>query len=174
MAVGRRVLNRLPHATQTRRRAAVTFEVILVLPILIVLLCAVVEFGLILANRKHMEQAAYSGANVAAQLSPGELSSGLDAVGDAVQRTLASAKLGSPCRIDLEHNVEGAANPIQIAGECARELPDGQLPAAEGVQAVRVTVWMPYTRLAPDLLWGFGFSLQNRFTRATMTLPHVH
>jgi hypothetical protein len=155
-----------------RRRGVVTFELIVTLPILIIFLAAVIEFGLILANAKQVSLASRAGAKIAAE-SPAPFGPGtLAAIRAAVDRQLETAGFGpnASVGISLQHSISyGGATP-QTSGDCSSpgspSLPTG------GDGAVRVTVCVELSKLTPDLLSTFGFSTSEKTIEATTTYPY--
>lgn len=150
-----------------RRSAVVTLELILAIPVLLIVLLAVVEVGLILAASKHVEIASRLGAKLAAESTTAGLGT-LNTVGPLkteIDKYLTTAGYTNSCTVILEHNVIGAANPVQTnppAGGCTCN-PDGSLPAAvvgppvTVIESVRVTVCLPMDGNIPNCLATFGF-----------------
>ncbi len=186
-AMGRRPARRGDHPR--RRSAAVTLELILMLPAWIILMLAVVEFGLILVNRQQVALASRVGAEEASRTPGLSLISG-DPVPANVLRVidqqLASSCIAR-CKVVLEHNVDppvsGSSSPILsssslfpvgpigpsvvltqtilTSGGC--DCPPPLAPLPPSGQAVRVTIFVPVTELAPNLLSVFGLDLSDRF-----------
>jgi hypothetical protein len=159
------------------RRGGLLVEVILVLPLLLAALLALVEFGVLLAHLKHVDQAAAVGARFASRQSPADFESGraIEGVERQVAAVLATAGLRAACRVDLEHNLPQGGSTAQTAGTCDHSLPAGQgLPQSADLRAVRVSVWMDLSALAPDLLASLGYSLEGRWTRSQVTFPSVY
>ena len=82
-----------------------------------------------------------------------------------IDKYLTTAGYTNSCTVILEHNVIGAANPVQTnppAGGCTCN-PDGSLPAAvvgppvTVIESVRVTVCLPMDGNIPNCLATFGF-----------------
>ena len=174
-------------ADSHRRNAVIVLELILGLPILIIFLFAVVEFGLILSLTKQVSFASRFGANLASQesrvtLSDLNLPAGGSRLLTAINANLATAGIsGGACQIILEHNVVSALNPVQIdpsAGcdNCVApgtSLPNPVLSCMESGrpahETVRVTVCVSISDHVPDLLCGFGFSIDDCVIRQTTT-----
>jgi hypothetical protein len=170
-----------------RRTAVIMLELILALPVILIFLLAIVEFGLILALSKHVSYASRFAATIAAD----EARSNVNGVGDvnlpaggsdlltAVNQYLATAGItGGACQVILQHNVSGIANQTQIDGPggCNRcTAPATDLPAAPLVcpgvtlESVRVTVCVPLEGNVPNLLCTFGFSNEDCVMRETTT-----
>ena len=125
---------------RARRRAGVALELLLVFPILLSLLLAMIQFSMLLVARQQLAGASREAARVAAQ--------GGDLL--AVQ-TAASLYLGTG-------NL--AAAQVQAALTDANGMP---LPPGASVV---VTVQLPATQAAPDLLVYIGLSLKNEMLSA--------
>lgn len=162
------------------RMGAVHLELIIAVPILVIALLAIIEFGRVMTNLQQVALASRAGASEAAQtnlyLAPAVPLN----VKDAVNRQLASAGLGEPganaCRIIVEHNV--GATPAMIAPTvtltdttrtCTCSSPGTLLPAR---QAVRVTVCIELTSLAPNLLKSFGFDIKSKSVQHSTTFRY--
>jgi Flp pilus assembly protein TadG len=155
-----------------RRRASVTLELIVALPLLIIGLLAVVEFGVLLASLQQVAAASYEGAKAAAEAPaltsvPADnvlLASNIRAL---VDRRLQSAGFGSSASqgVTLRHTVGGGGDATD--GICADPLTP-PLPT----QSVRVTVCVELTRLAPNVLSSFGFTLTGKVAEFTTTLDY--
>ena len=169
-----------------RRSAVIVLELILGLPILIIFLFAVVEFGLILALSKQVSFASRFGANLAsreswATLGDLNLPAGGSRLLTAINENLVTAGIsGGACQVILEHNVAGASNPVQIdppAGCANCVAPGTSLPnpvscieaGRPAPETVRVTVCVSIPDHVPDLLCGFGFSIDDCVIRQTTT-----
>lgn len=154
----RRIVRRPP-------RGAVVLELILALPVLLIFLLAVVEFGLILAQLKHVGLASRVGAEAAAQ-TPGLSTVDGDAVPADVRAAIdaqLSASGMAACKVILEHNVPAAMVTLE-SGDCPCEPPGTPFPTT--ARYVRVTVCVPLSDLTPDLLENFGY------TTAGQTVEH--
>lgn len=155
-AVGRRV---------RRRGALLSVELVLVLPILVMMTIAVVQFGLLFANLQQVALAARVGAAAAAE-SP-NLTGTMDGdpvpldVREAVTQQLSSSGIDW-CRIRLEHDVDGPTEVLvsEQNGGCMCG-PQMTLPDApyDDEAYVRLTVCVPLTELTPNALTYFGFSI---------------
>lgn len=156
------------------RRAVVVVELILMLPVLLVFLAALIEFGLILANTKVVALASRTGARIAAETSTPGLPSSISTIRNGVDSVLATAQMSS-CRVILEHNVPlGGASPL-IDGPCNCSAPSSPaLPVANGgaLRAVRVTVCVELSELTPNLLAAFGFSTATRTVTESTLYPY--
>jgi len=159
-------------ARSSRRRRArgrITVELLLNLPIWLLFVLAVVQFGQQSAAVQPVALASREGAAEAAQTA--SLSSD-DAVPDAVlsvvRRQLASARLVCS-KIILEHNVGG--KPVMlIAGSGPGEPPAAPLPRFGN--SVRVTVCVPPTGSIPNLLGKLGLGFGPRALEQSTTFRH--
>lgn len=162
-----------PKQGNRRRAGVVILELIVWFPILIIVLLAVTEIGLILAADKHVEFASRLGAKLAAESPPMQLGMLNDGgpLKSQIDEYLNSAGYSNSCTVILEHNVMAASNPLQLnpspAGcNCG---PVGSLPALVPappdpnipVQSVRVTVCLPMDGNIPNCLSTFGFDLAD-------------
>ncbi|TVS09302.1 MAG: hypothetical protein EA424_27470, partial [Planctomycetaceae bacterium] len=89
-----------------------------------------------------------------------------------VQQQLGSSGIG-PCRITLEHNLAGEP-PITLNfgdGSCPTFGDSATWPPPSGVY-VRVTVFVPSTELAPNLLKFFGWDISQRIVRNATTFRY--
>ena len=160
------------------RHGAVTLELILTLPIWLIFLLAVIEFGQILANQQQVALASRVGVEEASQTADLPLRDGRpvpDNVIDAIDQQLASSGI-SACRVILEHNVvptapSGITTPVTASsGTCRHDPPAAELPPAR--QYVRVTVAVPLTELTPDLLGVFGLDISEKTLQHTTTFRY--
>ena len=164
-----------------RRRAVITVELILALPVLLVLVLAVVEFGMIFAAIQQVAFASRHGAKIAAEEPPGSLPTLNTSAGGSRLRTRIDQLLetngfaSGACRVILEHNLSGM-DEVQVdddpAVACDCQPPAAALPAS-GV-SVRVTVCVPLEGNVPDLLASFGFSLDGRTVVQSTTWRYEH
>jgi Flp pilus assembly protein TadG len=115
------------------RRATVAVELLLALPVLLAVLLGVVEFSLLLVARQELVTASREGARVAAQ------GGAQTDVIQAVQQFLGAGNLSSATITAVLTDAMGQ-------------------PLASG-QPVSVTVSLPATKAAPDLLKFIGFSI---------------
>ncbi len=129
-----------PPRRRARRRAGAALELLLVFPVLLSLLLALVEFSMLLAARQQLAGASREAARVAAQ--------GGDLL--AVQ-TAASLYLG-------QGNLANAQVLAVLTDANGMPLPSGA--------PVAVTVQVPATQAAPNLLAYVGLSLQNEVLSA--------
>jgi Flp pilus assembly protein TadG len=154
----------------------VVVELVLMLPVLLVFLAALIEFGLILANTKVVALASRNGAKIAAETQT--LPFNISTVKNEVNAVLATAGMQA-CTVILEHNVPtGGTSPLTVIDSpCNCSAPaTPTLPVANGgtLYAVRVTVCVELSQLTPDLLTTFGFSTANRTVSESTLYPHEH
>ena len=152
---------------RARRRGAVTLELILTLPIWLIMLWASVEFGQILSYPQQVALAARVGAEEASQTPGLDVAPGVPAnVLTAVTQQLDSSNI-SWCKVILEHNLNG---PLQefSEGPCDCEPPSTDLLPTNR-EYVRVTVCVPLTELACNLLGPFGFDISECIVQHSVT-----
>ena len=148
------------------RRGGVVLELILTLPILVIVLFAVVEFGLLLANLKHVALASREGAKMAAETQP------------------INAATVSVLRAQIDRRLESAGlGPEATSGITVQETAFGGVSITDGVcgsptspimppGAVRVTVCVQFERLTPNLLQAFGLDVTGKVVEQTTTFRH--
>ncbi|WP_166823262.1 TadE/TadG family type IV pilus assembly protein [Thalassoroseus pseudoceratinae] len=155
---------------QQNRRAVVVFELLMSLPILMIFLAAVIEFGLILANMKQVKLASRTGAKVAAEttgLNSGNTATVASTLRAIVDEQLETAGFGANASagVRLQHTVAG--NGSAADGTCP-EQNDPAIPT----DSVRVTVCVELSTLTPDLLGTFGFTIAGRRVELSTTFPY--
>lgn len=120
-------------STRKRRQGAVlSMELIFVLPILLALILASVEFGMLWSSGRRVEEAAAAGCRTASFRGADEA-----AIRRSIERTLDRESLVKSYSIDVR-----------------RDLPDPS--------EVCVTVSVPMKAAAPDMLGIIGFTLGSR------------
>jgi Flp pilus assembly protein TadG len=157
-------------ATSCGRRGAAALELILALPIWLIALLALIEFGQILSNQQQLALASRVGAEEASQ------TPGLDLAGSvplnvlvAVNQQLASSGI-SGCKVILEHNI-ASPSPVTLSdGTCDCDPPVTPLPPRRDY--VRVTVCVPLAELAPNLLSMFGFDISECIAQHSTTFRY--
>lgn len=169
------------HGRRRVRRAGSVraIELVIALPILIMMVIAGVQFGLLFANLQQLSMGARAGS-VAASQSP-QIAQTVDGgtvpsdVIEAIEQHLDSSGI-EWCRIRVEHNL-GGTTAVLISEpdgpcECGPTAPLATPPFAQRAY-VRVTVCSRLTELMPDCLTLFGFSLaqDSRFTGFTSLMP---
>jgi Flp pilus assembly protein TadG len=158
-----------------RRLGIVALEFLLVFPLLLILLLAIFEFGLILAAAKHVENAARLGAKYSAEAGilegfndPGTM----DNLKERVDQYLNTAGYTDSCQVILEHNVFGVGNPSQpnplmSDPNCPCNPVIGPI-ASLPMHSVRVTVCLPMTGNIPNCLSSFGFDISGCVVRGSV------
>lgn len=164
---------------RSRRNAAATLEVILTLPLLMIVMLAIVEFGLLLANLQYVEMASRSGALVASRLPAATLNGGAfpTDITTAVNEELAKLGSGIQARqVYLQHNVGGSPVSPRAGGQSTSPIPYKTItdpPVPPSGSYVRVTVFVDFRSVAPNLLATFGLNYQNATVQQTTTFPHT-
>ena len=164
------------------RTGVVTLELILALPAWLILLAAVVEFGLILVNQQQVALASRVGAEEASQTLGLPVTEGGPVpanVLSAIDQQLASTGIGR-CKVILEHNVVPAGpspTPVPVTlwspqpAGCDCGPPSADLLPTDRLY-VRVTVYVPLTELSPNLLKIFGFDISGMFLQQATTFRY--
>ena len=161
-----------------RRRAAVTMELLIGMPVILIGLFAVIQFSLYFSNAQQLALASRVGAEAGSQIElPNRTSYGVpptapgnripDQLATAILQQLQTANI-SPCCIILEHNVNrietpgGSKYPRQVFfrefAPCRCELPQEPLPP----KSVRVTICVRLTELMPNSLAALGFDISSK------------
>ncbi len=165
------------------RRAVVLLEMILALPLLVILVMAIVEFGLLFSNEQIVEMASRAGTQVASELATIPASGAVPVeISNAVAVEL--ARIGvTGYRIRLEHNIDTTAPPATVATPVVLETTYGggptttpSVPAVSvtsGVAYVRVTVTVFTTDLTPNLLSNYCVDLAGRVSSQTKLRRYV-
>jgi Flp pilus assembly protein TadG len=131
------------------RRGSISVELLLNIPIWILLIFGMVEFGSVLTRLQQVAFASRVGAATAARLVGLNASDHVPAaVLEAVNRQLAGAGIGA-AEVILEHNVGGTAVEL-TSGRTAVSRPTTPLPDLGTF--VRVTVLVRWKELTPRLL----------------------
>jgi len=162
-------------------RGVVTLELILVFPILMILLLAIIEFGLIYSTIQHVSYSSRLGAKLSSEQSTVNLGTynqngGVSPLRTEINNYLTTAGFNTlSCQITLQHNVAGAANntqenPDPAPAGCDCVAPVNNLPV--GSEYVRVTVCVPVTGNVPNLLATFGFDIADYEVEETTTFPY--
>ena len=160
-------------------RAIATLEVIVTLPIFLIALLAIVEFGLLWTNEQNVAMASRAGAQVASRLTFIPLSG---PVPTDVENAIAAElnKIGvSKYHLRLEHNIDFANNPngtltpVVLTTTSAGGPTNCPAPApitlSPNRRYLRVTVCVATTSLTPNLLAMFGADLSNRISNESTT-----
>lgn len=160
-----------------RRAGAITLELIIMLPVWLIMLGAIVQFGLLIGNRQQVALASRVGAEEASRTS---LPSGggvpLNVV-HVVEQQLQGSGIDQ-CKITLEHNVVPPTPPAPAApvvlssGDCGCPTTPPATPLPPQGEYVRVTVYVPATQLAPNVLKIFGLDLSEWLVPNSTTFRH--
>jgi len=127
-------INATRRSSQRRRRlgAVLSMELILVLPIMIAMICAMIEFGMLWSSGQRVKEAATAGCRTATFRGADEA-----AIRKSIERTLGRKSLVAEYSLDID-----------------KPGPDSK--------EVAVTVSVPMKAAAPDLLAFIGFGLKQR------------
>ena len=144
------------------RRAAVVLETILALPLFVMMLLAIVEFGVYFSNAQQHALASRVGAEEASQtmsLSTTNNDPVPNNVLIAIDQQLGSSGI-TACRVILIHNVGlPAGTTVELSsGACDCDPPTPPNPSPGG-EFVQVTVCCELTDLMPNCLSSFGFDI---------------
>lgn len=120
----------------SRRGALLSMELVLVLPIVMTLFLAMIEFSLLWSANQRVKEASTAGCRVATFTG-----SNLTAVREAVEFALQKQALVSNYKVDVD------------GGDCSGE-------------PISVTVHVPMQAASPDMLCMFGFQLSGRHLHA--------
>jgi len=168
------------------------------MPVFMVFLWAIVEFGILYSALQNVSVAAREGVIVASETSLPTSGAVPSNIVNAVEEQLNSAGIvpDNPatedvyCKLRVEHNVGGTqvelvSPPPQLATPCdcapsgaSDFLGQAGQPAIPPGEYVRVTVCVPLSELAPNLLQVFGFDLDNdgtgnpRIASVSMVMLH--
>ena len=162
-------LSRAPH----QKSGVTILEVILVTPVIVTMLFAVVEFGLLYANLQYLPLASRVGAKVAAE-QPGGIAATitqdtLTKVTSAVETVLSNVGI-TDCKVVIENSNGGEVKSPPVGGcEC---MTPPAAPPSSTVDGVRVTVCVELAELTLDLLSSVGFTCGAEVGRASTTLPY--
>ena len=172
----------VPQRKPVPRRGVVLLEMILALPLLIIVVMAIVEFGLLFSNAQVVAMASRAGTQVASELTTIPSSGAVPvAVETAVARELARIRV-TRYRIRLEHNINFTPppltmTPVVLTTTSAGGPTGGPTPSAITLtpdrRYVRVTVYVWTTDLTPNLLSTFCVDLSNRVSSQTTLRRHV-
>ena len=163
-----------------RRSAAVVLETILALPIFVIMLMGLVEFGVLVENLQHVEAASRAAVLVASRTDAATLNlpalpaDVLVAVNDELGRMQTGVLARQVC---LQSNVTagggvGAAF-TRTDGKSATPNPYIAVtaPAAPAAAYVRVTVFVDVPDVTPNVLAAFGLDFSSEVVQQTTTYP---
>lgn len=167
-------------ALRRRRSAAVVLETILALPIFVIMLMGLVEFGVLVENLQHVEAASRAAVLVASRTDAATLNlpalpaDVLVAVNDELGRMQTGVLARQVC---LQSNVTagggvGAAF-TRTDGKSATPNPYIAVtaPAAPATAYVRVTVFVDVPDVTPNVLAAFGLDFSSEVVQQTTTYP---
>ena len=162
------------------RYGAVTLELLIMLPVWLIVMLAIIQFGLLVGNRQQVALASRVGAEEASRTIGLEGTASGDPVPGNVMYVIEQQLLSSgidQCKVTLEHNLQPVGPPapppppvVLTTGACDCPTFDTDLPPERNY--VRVTVYVPATQLAPNVLSIFGFDISTRFIRNATTFRH--
>lgn len=173
---------------------AVILEVILAMPLLMIALLAIVEFGVMLVNLQYLEFASRTGAQVASQLNQSDFYSPVlpnppvfpAAIAVAVNTQLNQATPNAvppltSSSILLEHSVPlsgpgVAGSAVEVSNGVpvtSADVAEPPVPAPPAYRYVRVTVFVDADELTPNLLAAFGFDLTGKRFQQTTTYAYL-
>ena len=149
------------------------WELLVVVPVVLLILLGLIEYGLVYVNLRHLAMASRTGAKIAAEQS----SFDIVAIQTEVDRHLLSSGFVSGSNeVILQHNVGSPSTTVisSASSSTATYPTTPALPDSSVIPAgcVRVTVIVPLGVLTPDLLAMFGFSVQNRSAQQTTTFAY--
>jgi Flp pilus assembly protein TadG len=155
-------------------------ETILALPIFVIMLMGLVEFGVLVENLQHVEAASRAGVVVASRTADATLNlAALPAdVLAAVNNELDQMHSGAVARqVRLETNVTAVGG---VGATFSRtggkdNAPDPYIavtaPAAPATAYVRVTVFVDVPDVTPNVLAAFGIDFSSEVVQQTTTFP---
>lgn len=146
------------------------------MPILVIGLFAIVEFGIYFTRLQGLSLAARDGAKAASETPVAALVGPTVPanIAQAIEQQLVSAGI-VPCAIVLEHTVNGPVETFRTDGvpDCPACGPSPVPPAVPiPPVSVRVTICVPFTQMMPNALQPFGFDVSSLFAQRTTTYAH--
>ncbi len=158
-------------------------ELILALPPLLIVVMAIIEFGLLFSNEQIVEMASRAGTQSASELTVLPVTGAVPVeISNAVATEMARIGIAR-YRIRLEHNVNPAGTPVTLATPVVLQTTFGTGPlTTPSVPAVAVTSGEPYVRvtvvvfttdLTPNLMTNYCFDLTGRVSAQTKLRRHV-
>ena len=156
-----------------------SIELLVAVPLLMLCIMAIVQFGLELAGAVIVHQSAVVGAGRCSTLGRLTWDDLDDSTATAVQLQLSAANFNITANTDLQVIVqERVSSPPTYPGTQG-SWPNGAsfmgtVPAASTLPAdsVRVTVNVRLTKVIPNLLGGFGFSITGKYVTASVIRPY--
>ncbi|MBA2117894.1 TadE/TadG family type IV pilus assembly protein [Bremerella alba] len=166
---------------KSKRRAASLLEIIIGLPIVLVLLLAVVQFGLLQSNQQTLKMASRAGAMVAAELViDGTENNPHEAIVDAIDEVLRHGgilafdeSIETVGRVQLNYSVYDPSTMTVLKSELFfTERCDPPATIYPNYHYVQVTICIPTTRLAPNAMACFGVDYSGRDVMMTSLFRH--
>lgn len=151
-----------------------TLEAIIWLPVLLIILAAVIEMGLILTGSMHVAAASRLGAKLAAEepllAVGGNVVPVATSIRASIDTYLESAGYGANASegVRLQTTLNGGES--DVSGTC----PEQNTPAlpATPPDSVRVVVCVDVTKVTPNLLLTFGFDVSSLNLELSTTFPY--
>jgi Flp pilus assembly protein TadG len=161
----------LPAGKPALRRGAIAVELLVSVPILVILLLAVIEFGLIFAAIKQVAFASRLGAKLASEA--GTTANLTTIVSDgtlraAIDRQLQAAGATGSCQIIVQYGTGGVPMTLLSAPNSC-DCGASALAGPGTGTFVRVEVGALLDEFCPNLLGPFGFSIAGRAISHTTT-----
>lgn len=161
------------------RRAVMSIELLVAVPILMLCVVAILQFGLELAGAVIIHQSAVLGAGRCSTIGRAIWSDLDDSTAAAVQLQLSAVNITFTAATDVQVIVqERVFNPATSYSGSSGTWPSGATfaaaPSASTLPAdsVRVTVNVRLAKVIPDLLSGFGFSITGDYITASVIRPY--
>ncbi len=165
----------------SQRKAIVTFEAIIWLPVLLIILAAVIEMGAILTGSMHVAAASRLGAKLAAE----DPLLGVAGTPMVVAANVVTVATSIRARIDTYFESAGyganASEGVRIQttlnggqSEASGTCPEQNSPAlpATPPDSVRVVVCADVIKFSPNLLLTFGFDTSSLNLELSTTFPY--
>lgn len=156
-----------------------SIELLVVVPMLMLCVMAVVQFGLELAGAVLVHEAAVVGAGRCSTLGRFDAATIDDDTSSAVQLQLVAGGIAvtpaSDLQVIVQERVVSAASSYTgtevswPAGASFTAVPSASTIPAD---SVRVTVNVRLTKVIPNLLSGFGFSITGKYVTASVIRPY--
>ena len=146
-----------------KRSGAVVLEAIIGLPVLIIALMAIVEFGMLSSNQAIVHAASRAAADAAAAVSLPTSGAVPTEISNAATKVLDARGIGITC-VRVEHTADlGGSTTVLLSGSGANN-PTSPRPTDA---YVAVTVCVENTQLAPNLLSIFKLDLSGSYSQHT-------
>lgn len=167
---------------RSKRRAVSLLEIIIGLPIMLILLFAVVQFGLLQSNQQTLKMASRAGALVAANMEIDGTEVVIDSeIINAIDEVLRKGGLIDPAEtitmvgeVQLNYAVYNSGTMMPASGTIP--MPATLMPPSPAVYPdyhyVQVTISIPVQRLAPNAMACFGVDYSGRNALMTSLFRH--